>query len=211
MEPNLEVICIKTNDETWDTFNENTVIKGFPKRIDIHLFKEGLLGTRFDTNVEPSKRYPKNYKEISRWATHLLCIGKFLKESKKQYLFVCESDLNVESININDKTGLILYDDTAKSYSMDRETAQIILDNSLIYYTPLPQLLEDLKKLNLIHVEKALQFNKIQTFNYIPILLFFLFLIFFILLIFYPFYSPIAKRLIGLTKVLTPKIPMVSG
>jgi hypothetical protein len=92
---------------------------------------------------------------------------------------------------------------------MDRETAQIILDNSLIYYTPLPQLLEDLKKLNLIKIEKALQLNKIQTFNYIPILLFFLFLIFFILLIFYPFYSPFAKRLIGLTKVLTPKIPMV--
>jgi hypothetical protein len=209
MELDLEVICIKTNDESWDTFNENTVIKGFPKRIDIHLFKEGLLGTRFDTNVEPSKRYPKFYKDISRWATHLFCIGKFVKESEKQYLFVSESDLNVEDIQNMDKTGLMLFDASAKSYSMDKETATIILDNSLIYYTPFPQLLEDLEKLNLINVEKTQHFNKIQTFNYMPILLFFLFLLFFVLLIFYPFYSPYAKRLIGLTKVLTPKIPMV--
>jgi hypothetical protein len=205
----MEVMCIKINDETWDIFNENTVIKGFPKRIDIQLFKEGLLGTRFDINVEPSKRNPKYYKEISRWATHLLCLGKFLKESDKQRLFVVESDLNVEYIPNEVKTGLLLFDNSAKSYSIDRPTAQTILDNSIIYYTPFLQLLEDLERLKLIKIEKTSNFNKIQTFSYIPLILLSLFFILFILLIFYPFYSTISKRLVGLTKVLTPKIPMV--
>jgi len=209
MVSDVEVFCVKTNDETWDSFNEHTVIKDFPKRIDIQLFKEGLLGTQFDTNVEPSKRNPKFYKDISRWATHLLCIAKFIKESNKAHLFVVESDLNIE--NIHTKTGLILFDGSAKSYTMDRKTAQVILDNSLIYYTPFPQLLEDLERLNLIKIEKAPYFKKLQTFSYIPILLFILFIIFFILLIFYPFYSPYAKSLIGLAEMLTAKIPMVSG
>jgi hypothetical protein len=211
MELDLEVICIKTNDESWDTFNENTVIKGFPKRIDIHLFKEGLLGTRFDTNVEPSKRYPKFYKDISRWATHLFCIGKFVKESEKQYLFVCESDLNVEEIQVANKT-VVSYDERARAYSIDRETARVIIENSLIYYTPFPKLLEDLEKLNLIKIEKTPYFNKIQTFSYIPVVLFVLFLIFFILLIFYPFYIPYTKRLIGLAEVLNfDKSSLLSG
>ena len=59
------VMCIKTNEETWDLFNDNYYIKELPKRQLLPLLKEGLLGHIFDVNVAPQLRKPEYYKSIS--------------------------------------------------------------------------------------------------------------------------------------------------
>ena len=202
---NNTVFCIKTKDGDWDTFNSNPLIKALPKRVDITEFEEGLLGHQFDTNVEPSKRNPQNYKMAAEWATHIFCLGKFIKEYDTDWLLIIDSDLNLEALPEFEE-GITLFNDDAKSYLVDRKTAQIILDNALIYYTPYKNMLEDLRILELIHIHNGPNFSVIKPFffyEYFPFILFLLIL----LLLICPFYGIITESLISLTKMARPKEP----
>lgn len=205
---NQTVFCIKIQNDLWDSFNTNVNIKSLPKRIDISLLEEGILGHQFDTKVEPSKRNPKFYKDIANWATHLFCLGKFLKEHDTEWLLVIESTIDLEVID-KAKPGITLFDERAKSYLIDRTTAQSVVDNSLIYYDSFRNTLEDLKNLELININNSTQFKKIGQnpfYIYLPFILLFIASI----LIIAPFYSELTKNFIRLTKMARSKETMVS-
>jgi len=206
---NQTVICIKKEAAGWETFNQNYYVKALPKRTEVDMLESGSLGHKFDTNVDPSKRYPSHYDDISRWATHLFCLGKFVHEHNSEWLLICETDVNLGQIE-DPEPGLTLYNNEATVYLIDRSTAKTVLDNSVIYYTPYRDLLYDLKKIGLINIHKnASNFCKLSYlpyYDFIPLILIFIL----IFLIFCPFYSVIAKNLVSLTKVAASKETMVS-
>ena len=138
---NETVICIKTNEETWDQFNNNYYIKELPKRILLPLLEEGLLGYRFDTNVYPSYRKSEYYKDISNWATHIMTLSRFLQEYNSEWLLVVESQIDLGFITTNPKKGITLLGPGASVYLVDRSTAKKIIENSNIYYTSFSTLL----------------------------------------------------------------------
>lgn len=206
---NQTVICIKKESASWEMFNQNYYVKELPKRIDVLMLESGSLGHKFDTNVDPSKRYPSHYDDISRWATHLFCLGKFIHEQDSEWLLISETDVNLGQIT-DAEPGITLYNDEATVYIIDRSTAKTVLDNSLIYYTPFNELLSDLKKIGLINIHKNTNYfckiSYLPYYDFIPLILTFM-LVFLILC---PFYSLIAKSLISLTKVAATKETMVS-
>ena len=126
---NETVICIKTNEEAWDLFNDNYYIKELPKRIVLPLLEEGLMGHKFDTNVTPTHRKPEFFKDISSWATHMMALGRFVEEHSTTWLLVIESQQDLGFVP-TPKKGLTLF---GKSYIIDRDTAKKILNNSRIY------------------------------------------------------------------------------
>ena len=193
------VICIKTNDEAYDIFNDNYYVKELPKRQIIPLFKEGLLGHIFDTNVAPEFRKPEYYKSISSWATHMMAISKYVNEEKNDWLLVIENQVDLGNIN-EPKKGITLLAPNSSAYIVDRETATKIVENSVIYYDSFLNMLQDMKNLDLINLNEDIVFTEIKEnlfYKYLPFIL----LLLFAFMLFGPLYSIFSKSFIGLTKM----------
>ena len=148
------VICIKTNEETWDLFNSNYYVKEIPKRKQLLLLKEGIMGHIFDINVVPQFRKPEYYKSISFWASHIMALTSFVKEETSEWLLVIESDVDLGYIHEPEK-GFTLLSSDARSYIVDRDTANIIINNSLVYYDSFLQTVKDMGALHLIEYREA--------------------------------------------------------
>ena len=113
------VICIKTSEELWDLFNDNYYIKEIPKRQQLVILNEGLLGHIFDVNVAPQFRKPEYYKSISLWATHMMALTKFVKEETQTWLLVIENTIDLGFIQ-EPKKGLTILAPSASAYIVDR-------------------------------------------------------------------------------------------
>jgi hypothetical protein len=189
-------------------FNNNYYVKELPKRQIIPLFKEGLLGHIFDTNVAPEFRKPEYYKSISLWATHMMAISKYVNEEKNDWLLVIESQVDLGHIN-QPKKGITLLAPDSSAYIVDRETATKIVENSVIYYDSFLNMLQHMKNLDLINVNEDIVFTEIKTnlfHKYLPFIL----LILFAISLFGPIYSIFSKSLVGLTKMSGTEEPSIS-
>jgi len=205
------VICIKTDEETWDLFNDNYYIKELPKRQQLQLLKEGLLGHIFDINVASQFRKVEHYKSISLWATHMMALSKFVKEETTDWLVVIENQVNLEQIHEPER-GFTILAQNAAAYIVDRHTAEIIIDNSLIYYDTFLKTIKDLNGLGLITIhETKTPFSKLQKnklYFYLP---FILVLLFALIVLFSPLYSILTKGLVGFAKMTGTEEAMMSG
>ena len=160
------------------------------------MLEDGILGHRFDTNVYPLYRNQHHYKDISRWATHSVAIARFVEEHKSDWLLVIESQIEL-SVLPELVDGLTLLGPDISAYIVDRTTAQIIVDNSLIYYAPFPTVIADLQKLDLIKVNESRILQTIKK----PPNVFLLILILLFIILAYPLYSLCAKGFVSLTKM----------
>jgi hypothetical protein len=214
---NEHIVFIRNTAESWDMFENQDGIVALPKYESIMMISKQNIGNKTDIRVASHLRYDKHKIDAARWATHLGILHSFMK-SNKNYLFVCEDDrvLNESDIkSIEDfgrKGGLqLLACDSKKSkaYVIDKSTAKIITENTYLFYTDLDNILEDIKKLSLIHIEYNPLLQKKEVINSSLVNLIFVFFVLFLGLgIFYilcPFNSFSTKNLICLTKMFTSK------
>lgn len=220
---NEKIVFIRNNVESWDVFENQDGIVALPKYESIMNICKNTIGNKTDIRVATHLRYDKHKIDAARWATHVGILHRFLK-SDKNYLFVCEDDriLNESDIKSIEEFGAkgglqLLACDSKKSkaYIVDKPTSKIITEHTYLFYTDLDNILEDIKKLNLIHVEYNSLIKKRVEFNSVLINLLFIFnILLFGLGIFYmlyPFNGFRAKNLISLTKMFTAKEAIVSG
>jgi len=150
--------------------------------------------------------------EFPRWITHMAIIELFEQQTKHDWLFVIENDVDLRTEDlprIEGKPGLTVYSDGA--YLLDKSTAKIIVDQCRLFYTPIHQQFADLEKLNLIAIHRPFQLPLIQT-NWFYIYIPFILLALAALLLLYPLYRPVkSEQLVRLAEVLTPKEAAVRG
>jgi len=188
------------------TAEEPTGILDLPKR---ETYVQVPQPFEFDPRAIASQRTSP---EFPRWITHMAVIELFSIQTKDEYLFVIENDVDLRTEDlprIEAKPGLTLYG--AGAYLLDKPTAKIIVDQCRLFYTPIHKQFADLEKLNLITIHKPFQLPLIQTnwfYMYIPFIL----LALAALLLLYPLYCSLqSKQLVRLAEVLTPKEAAVRG
>ena len=185
---------------------EPTGVLDLPKRETYVQVPQPL---EFDPRAIASQRTSP---EFPRWITHMAVIELFSIQTKHEYLFVIENDVDLRTEDlprIEAKPGLSVYNDGA--YLLDKSTAKIIVEQCRLFYTPIHQQFADLEKLNLIAIHRPFRLPLIQTYwfyMYIPFIL----LALAALLLLYPLYRPVkSEQLVRLAEVLTPKEAAVRG
>ena len=114
-------------------------------------------------------RYRGIQEKASQWSTHYAIISRFLK-SNKTHLFICEDTLELTEENVSQikqlkQEGVVLLDQTAKAYIIDRKAAQTIIDNCYTFYESLHAMFMDMQSLGLVKIEEKLILQKIKDYN----------------------------------------------
>lgn len=208
------VVCIRSTSDQYNYFEQQSGIKIFPKREFYTMIPEDLFNGFNEPRIIPELR-GKNLKEVARWATNTAIIETFLKTSDKEWLFVIEdivefSNSHIKIIEASIKPGFNKLETSSYAYIIDRETAQIIVKNAKIYYTPFDSYIGDLAKLDMIQIHDN-QFLKALSYpflySYFPLL----FIIFCVLLFIGPLYRILRNQFISFTKMFGPKEAPISG
>jgi hypothetical protein len=213
-----QVVIIKNNINTFESFAQQAGIMAMPKREVFTMIDSGRVGGRFDIRVSPDKRHESNYAAASRWATHSALMGLFIK-SDYEWLLIIEDSCAVplsllETIEVSVKPGLNMFSDTATIYVVDRLTAKSIVKNTSMFYAPYETMLDDMEKLNLITVHRTPIVSKFTTYtymySYIPLMCG-IFLALFLFFMLCPYDRFFTKNGISLTKMFGPEEAVVSG
>jgi hypothetical protein len=216
-----KIVFLRNTSESWDLFENNDGVHALPKYDSFIMIPTGKVGTFVDYRVVPTYRKDKYYYEASRWATHYAIIVQFLK-SDKEYLFVCEDNLQIQEKQISQietfgvKGGIYLFSNTdkpAQAYILDKYTAEIIRDNTYVFYKNWEEMLFDLKNLDLIKLEQIPILKKIDSSNSMLLHILFIILLFCMIIgLFFmlcPFDSFRSKNVISLTEMLGAKESMI--
>jgi len=161
----METVFIRT--ETWDLFEAQDGVAQLPNYESFNMISS--VGSITDHRVVPRYRDAHSSTNASQWSTHYAIISRFLK-SNKTHLFICEDTLELTEENVSQikqlkQEGIVLLDQTAKAYIIDRKAAQTIIDNCYTFYESLHAMFMDIQKLGLAHVEEKLILQKIKDYN----------------------------------------------
>jgi hypothetical protein len=206
------VICIRSNTEQYDYFEQQSGIKIFPKREMFTVVNEELLNGFNEPRIIPELRQ-KNLDLVAHWVTHTAILETFLKNTTKKWLYIIEdkvefSEHHINLIEASVKPGFNKLESHTSAYIVDRETANIITRNAQIYYAPYDTYISDLAKLGLIQLHENIVLKKLSypfLYDYFPVLVIFLLLFLYIGPL-YRIFSKLFEQLIGFTKMFTAKI-----
>ena len=159
----METVFIRT--ETWDLFEAQDGVAQLPNYESFNMISS--VGSITDYRVVP--RYRGIQEKASQWSTHYAIISRFLK-SNKTHLFICEDTLELTEENVSQikqlkQEGVVLLDQTAKAYIIDRKAAQTIIDNCYTFYESLHAMFMDMQSLGLVKIEEKLILQKIKDYN----------------------------------------------
>jgi len=159
----METVFIRT--ETWDLFEAQDGVALLPNYESFNMISS--VGSITDYRVVP--RYRGIQEKASQWSTHYAIISRFLK-SNKTHLFICEDTLELTEENVSQikqlkQEGVVLLDQTAKAYIIDRKAAQTIIDNCYTFYESLHAMFMDMQSLGLVKIEEKLILQKIKDYN----------------------------------------------
>jgi hypothetical protein len=220
LQTDAKVVFLRNTAESWAQFEIQDGVTELPKYEYFIMIRKGKVGKTVDYRVLPSLRTEENEAEASRWATHFAILALFLK-SEKSHMFVCEDSITLNATDISkiekiaESPGLHILASKAQAYIVDKETAEIILENAYLYYASWDIILDDLQKLNLINKTQTPLLEKMPDsytwlYNYLFIVLLLLACIglFYMLCPFNGFYT---QKVVSLAEVLTTEESVMSA
>ena len=140
------VACIRKTAEGWSDF-EDHALRMLPKHRVYSMIP--AVGLTMDPRVYIGVRKPSE--EASRWATYTAIMAVFTATTH-DWLLIMEEDTPIDMTKLptTPPNGVTILGPGA--ILMDRVSARAISRNLLMYYAPLPTMLEDLKTLRMFDI-----------------------------------------------------------